>query len=39
LNRDELVKNTNIASGGTMTKILNSGFIAKLPKFGLKLAN
>lgn len=43
LTRDELVKYTNIASGGTMTKTLNeleeSGFIAKLPKFGLKLAN
>lgn len=42
LNRDELVKFTKIPTGGTMTKTLNeleeSGFITKLPKFGLKTA-
>jgi hypothetical protein len=43
LTRDELLKYTKIPTGGTMTKTLNeleeSGFIAKLPKFGLKTAN
>ncbi|PWK22374.1 hypothetical protein LV89_03439 [Arcicella aurantiaca] len=42
LTRDELVKYTQIPTGGTMTKTLNeleeSGFITKLPKFGLKTA-
>lgn len=42
LTRDELVKYTKIPTGGTMTKTLNeleeSGFITKLPKFGLKTA-
>ncbi|MFN8348701.1 MAG: ATP-binding protein [Spirosomataceae bacterium] len=43
LTRDELIKYTNLTTGGTVSKTLNeleeSGFIAKLPKFGNKTAN